>query len=223
MIFTISDDPMYLIEVTSNQNHQAKIDLLREPSNTELFFIESTIWPLHTNTAPKQPATTIGFVPHCHNPETTTVSTASPVDQCLQQFFHPYFTRHQVITDTTTSNTPPGTIWMWTFQTSSIPTQPDPKVRHPDCLKTIWNYPETHSLHQAITPYSSGLPPHWLIKIPYSLSVPVCGISLPWKILSKLHYRFLITCQQHSQCHNFSWRTPCLKIPPTYHCGGWQM
>ena len=53
MICTISGDPMYLIEDTPNQINQAKIDSLRGPSNTGVFFINSTIWPLHTNTPPK--------------------------------------------------------------------------------------------------------------------------------------------------------------------------
>ena len=73
MIFTISGDSMYPIEGKTNQTHQSKIDSLREPYDAEMFFINSIIWPLHNNTNPKTPATTIGFSPHCHTPSTTTV------------------------------------------------------------------------------------------------------------------------------------------------------
>ena len=53
MFFTIYGDPMYLIEGTPNQTHQHNIDSLREPSDSELFFINSTIRPLNINTSPK--------------------------------------------------------------------------------------------------------------------------------------------------------------------------
>ena len=48
MVFVISGDPMYLIEGTPNQTHQSNIDSLHEPSDPEIFFINSTIRPLHT-------------------------------------------------------------------------------------------------------------------------------------------------------------------------------
>ena len=106
MICTISGDPMYLIEGTPNQTYQADIDSLCEPSDPELFFVNSTIWYLHTNTAPKTPAKNIGFSPHFHIPSTTTVYPDFPVDQCLQHSFQPAVTCRQVIVDKTTDNTP---------------------------------------------------------------------------------------------------------------------
>ena len=73
MICTISGDPMYLLEGSPNQTHQANIDSIREPWNTEMFFINITVWYLHTSTAPNTPLITIYFRTHCHTPSTTTV------------------------------------------------------------------------------------------------------------------------------------------------------
>ena len=42
MICTIYGDPMYLIEGTPNQNHQANIDYLRKPSDNDMFFIKKS-------------------------------------------------------------------------------------------------------------------------------------------------------------------------------------
>ena len=53
MVFAISGDPMYLIEGTPNQTRQSDIDSLHEPSDPEIFFINITIRPLHTNIPPK--------------------------------------------------------------------------------------------------------------------------------------------------------------------------
>ena len=60
----IYGDPMYLLEGTPNQYHQKNIDCLCEPSNTNIFLINITIRPLHTNSKTKTPTTTIGFVTH---------------------------------------------------------------------------------------------------------------------------------------------------------------
>ena len=64
IVFAISGDPMYLIEGTPDQTHQAKIDSLRKPSNTKMFFVNVTIQLLRTNTSPKKTATTTVFGPH---------------------------------------------------------------------------------------------------------------------------------------------------------------
>ena len=53
MVFSISGDPMYLIEGTPNQTHQSVIDSLHEPSDPEIFFINITIQTLHTNMHPQ--------------------------------------------------------------------------------------------------------------------------------------------------------------------------
>ena len=105
-ICAISGDPMNLIYGTHNQTHQNGIDHLCEPSNTKICFINSTIRPLHTNIAPKTPATTIGFGPHYHTPAYTTVYPFSPVNQRLQKLFQPAFNGCQVTADTTTSDNP---------------------------------------------------------------------------------------------------------------------
>ena len=68
MIYSISGDPIYLIRGTPNQYHQENIYSLHKPSYHKIFFIYSTIRPLHTNTALKTPATTIGFGLPCHTP-----------------------------------------------------------------------------------------------------------------------------------------------------------
>ena len=68
---------MYLIEGKPKKPNQANIDSICE-------IIYSTIRPLHTNTATKLPATTIGFVPHFHTPETTTVYPDYPAYQFIQ-------------------------------------------------------------------------------------------------------------------------------------------
>ena len=106
MVFIIYGDPMYLVKVTHNQNHQSNIDSLHEPSDPEIFFIKSNIWPLHTNMSPKKPVKTIGFGPHWHTPATTTVYPTSPVDQRLQQHFQPAITGYQVMAENTTADTP---------------------------------------------------------------------------------------------------------------------
>ena len=64
---------MYLIEGTTNQTNQENINSLLENSNPKLFLINSTIRNLHTNTAPKNPATTIVFGTHWHTPATKTI------------------------------------------------------------------------------------------------------------------------------------------------------
>ena len=74
MICYIYGDTMYLVKVTPNQTHQVKIDSLREPSDPGMFFINSTIQPLCTNTSLKIHVTNIVFVHHSHNPATTTFS-----------------------------------------------------------------------------------------------------------------------------------------------------
>ena len=105
MICTISGETMYLIEGTTNQTHQANIYSLRETSDTDIFFIDSTICPLHTNMAPKTSATAIVFFPHCRTPSTTFFNPASPINQRLQQNFQPASTGRQVITENTTFDT----------------------------------------------------------------------------------------------------------------------
>ena len=67
-----------------------------------MFFINSTIWPLRTNTY----VTAIGFSPHFHTPATTTVYFTSPFNQHLQRRFQPSVTGRQVISDNATANTP---------------------------------------------------------------------------------------------------------------------
>ena len=62
-IWLISDDPMYLIEGTPNQPHQANIDYLCETSDTDMFLINSTIWPLHANNTPKTLLQLLALVP----------------------------------------------------------------------------------------------------------------------------------------------------------------
>ena len=106
MFFTIYGDPMYLIEGTPNQTHQVNIYSIHEPSYTELFFVNSTISPLHTNTHPQTPVATIVLCPHCHTLTANNVYPASPVDQCLKQNFQPAFTGCKIIVDKTTSDTP---------------------------------------------------------------------------------------------------------------------
>ena len=106
IIWFISGDPVYPIESTSNQYHQAKIDYLRKPSDPEKFFINSTIRPLNTNTTPKTPAETIGFGTHLHTPSTTTAYPAYPVDQHLQQRCQPAVTGYKIIAENTTHDTP---------------------------------------------------------------------------------------------------------------------
>ena len=102
MICTVSGETMYLIEGTTNQTHQANIYSLRETSDTDIFFIDSTICPLHTNMAPKTSDTAIGFGPHCRTPSTTFVYPASLINQRLQQNFKPASTGCQVIVDNNT-------------------------------------------------------------------------------------------------------------------------
>ena len=97
---------MYLIDSAPNQTHQTNIDSLREPSNPKIVFINDTIWPLHTNTAPKKHVMAIGFGPHCHTPATTNIYLDSPFNESLQQCFKQVFTGLQVIADNTTANTP---------------------------------------------------------------------------------------------------------------------
>ena len=59
MICSISGDLMYLIEGKLNQYQQEKFDFLCGNSDPNIFLINITIRPLHTNTKPQTPATTI--------------------------------------------------------------------------------------------------------------------------------------------------------------------
>ena len=104
MILSISGDPMYLIEDTPNQSHQENIDSLCEPSDPNIFFINITIRPLHINISPPTHATAIGFSPHFHNPETTTIYPTSTVDQRFQQRFQQAVTGCQIIADNTNTD-----------------------------------------------------------------------------------------------------------------------
>ena len=106
VIFTISGDPMYLIEGTHNQTYQAKIASLFVPSYSKLFFINSTIRPLCTNTDPNKSATTICFGSQCHTSLTKTVHPTSPIYQQLKQHFIPALTVCQAIAENTTADTP---------------------------------------------------------------------------------------------------------------------
>ena len=101
MIFTISNETIYLIEGTINQSHQYQIDYQCEPSYTKLFFINWTIRPLYTNKSPKNPTTTIGFSHLWHNPSTKTIYHAPPFNQRLQHHFQPAVTGCQDIEDNT--------------------------------------------------------------------------------------------------------------------------
>ena len=94
------------MEGITNQTHQANIYSLCEPSNPKMFFINSTIWLLHTNKPPKTLTKTICFGLHCHNHSTTNVYPTQPVYQNLQQRFQPAVTSCQVIVDNTTADTP---------------------------------------------------------------------------------------------------------------------
>ena len=100
IICSISGGPKYLIEGTPTQTQQENIDYLRKPSGTKIFIINNIILPFHTNTAPPQPVITIGFGPHCHTPETTTVYLSSSVYQSIQHLFWPAITGYQIILDT---------------------------------------------------------------------------------------------------------------------------
>ena len=97
---------MYLIEGTTNQYHQTKIYSLRKTSYPDVFIINSTIRPLHTNITPKLPAKTIVYSTHFHTPATTTVYPSSPVYQRLQRQFQPVITDCKHISDNTTADTP---------------------------------------------------------------------------------------------------------------------
>ena len=55
MIFSISGDPMYLIEGKPNQNHQANIDSLRKTSDSDIF---SSTGPFNLS-IPTQPQKTL--------------------------------------------------------------------------------------------------------------------------------------------------------------------
>ena len=105
MICTISGETTYLIKGSPNQTHKSKIDSICEPYDTNMFFINITIKPLHTNTPPQTPSITIGFGTHCHNHATTTVYPSYPFGQCLKQRFQPAVTCLQVIADNTTADT----------------------------------------------------------------------------------------------------------------------
>ena len=97
---------MYLIEGTTNQTNQEKIVSLCKPSDPDMFFINNTIQPLHTITAPPKPAETIGFRIHWHTPATTTVCPTYSVNQRLHQRFQPAITGRKIIMDNTTDDTP---------------------------------------------------------------------------------------------------------------------
>ena len=71
-----------------------------------MFFVNSAIWYLHTNTDPKNSLTTIGLGTHWHTPATTTFYPSSPVDHRLRQSFQLAVTGIQVILDNTNSDTP---------------------------------------------------------------------------------------------------------------------
>ena len=63
MIFSISGDPMYIIEYTTNQTHQANIYSPQKTSYPKMFFINITIWTLHTNSSPKPLRQLLSLVP----------------------------------------------------------------------------------------------------------------------------------------------------------------
>ena len=89
---------MYVNEGTPNQSHQGNIDFLHEPSDIDFFFINSTIRPLHTNTAPKPPAKTIGLVP-TDIPLQPLLLNPPPLQT---NFFNRGFTGCQIIAENTT-------------------------------------------------------------------------------------------------------------------------
>ena len=103
-IFSISGDTVYIIEFITNQSPQTGIDSICKPSDPNMFLINRTVPSLHTNNAPKTPATNIGFGLQCHTPVTTTVYPASHLEQCLRRQFHPAITGHQHIGENTTAN-----------------------------------------------------------------------------------------------------------------------
>ena len=106
MVCSITGNPMYLIEGTCNQYHQANINNLPESSYPKIFLINSTIRPIHNNTTPPKPVTTIGFGPHCHTPETTNFLPTYPVYQNIQQESQLVFTGCQIIAGKKNSDTP---------------------------------------------------------------------------------------------------------------------
>ena len=71
-----------------------------------IFSSSTSPFDLSIPTQPKNPTKTIGFSPHWHTLETTTVYSASLLDQCLQQRFKPSITGRQIIADNTTADTP---------------------------------------------------------------------------------------------------------------------
>ena len=166
MVFSVSGGSIYLIEVTSNQNHQSKIGSLHISSDPNMFSIDSIIRPLHTNTSPKISAKTIWSGPRWYYPETTTVYPSSPVNQCLQQRFWPAITGHQIIVGNTTTDTPvlaenecdlskllPLLCNLTLEYDTTI-------VLKMIMIKLLWPL----SLHQEITSYSTGLLPYYTSK-----------------------------------------------------------
>ena len=78
----------------------------REPQDTNMFLINRTIWPLHTNTAQKKPERAIVLGTHCHTPVITTVYPAPPVDQFIQRQFKLDVTGFKNITYNTPEDMP---------------------------------------------------------------------------------------------------------------------
>ena len=164
------------------------------------FFINSTIWPLHTNTAPKTHVTTIGFGPHCHIPATNNFYPTSRIGQNFQTAF----TVRQVLVENTTANIP-LLAKNGCDLSKIIPLICNLTLKNDTLVSLkIWlNYPEHNSLHQSITSYSTLLPPYWSIKTP---SLP----SDPFKWDSyEVHY------------YKWSYLLYSLHIPSTFnafHC-----
>ena len=94
-----------------------------------------TIRSLNINTAPNPPEPTIGFGNQWHNPATTTLYPASPVDQRIQQWFQPSVTGHQIIAKKTTADTP--LLEENGCDLSKMILQPDHQLWHPNCSNCI--------------------------------------------------------------------------------------
>ena len=222
MIFSVSGGSMYLIEGTSNQNHQSNIGSLHGSSDPNMFFTNSIIRPLRTSTSPKISATTIWSGPRWHYPETTTVYPSFAVNQCPQQQFWPAITGHQIIVGNTTTDTPllagnECDLSKLLLLLCNLNLKYDTTIS----LKIIMiKLLRPHSLHQEINSYSTGLLPYLYLKIPSLPSGPFCGRTIPWKIQSNLHHYVLSTCKGHYQFYLMSCLDSPLQIPPTRNHGG---
>ena len=168
---------MYLIEDTPNQSHQANIYSLRKPSYNDIFLINSTIKPLHTNTAPKTPSKNIGFSPHCHTPATTTVNHASPVHQHLQCQFQPAVSNCQHIENNITHATQlPEENGCDLSKLLPLLCNLTLKDDTLISLKLLWwNFSEPHILHQC----------HY--NTPFLSLLPYTSIPVLWRGIQYLH------------------------------------